>query len=101
MIFLCLSLFLLIHDASPKLFSIEILKSPKIRLVTSFEFDKAPSSSTITHLHGSYSFFNAVRMKRIMPTGDRLDALLNTHIIIVFTQKKVIMEVNTRMEVTF
>ena len=42
----------------------------------------------------------AVRMKRMMCTGDLLDALGIDHIILVFSHTDVSMEVKPRMEVT-
>ena len=46
-------------------------------------------------------FFNVVRMKRMVRTGDFLDAVVNNQSIILFEQTTVIMELNPHIEVTF
>ena len=84
MILLCISLFSLSHDASQPVVSMEMVKSSTIRLVTSVKFSKYPYSSTLTRLHGCCSFFNFVSMKQLVCTGDCLDEVWNTHIIISF-----------------
>ena len=48
---LCLSIFPLIHDAPPPVFSMYILNSSTSKLVTSVEFSNAPSSSILTPFH--------------------------------------------------
>ena len=55
---------------------------------------------TLPHFHGCCSFFNFVIMKQMIWTEDRVDAVGNTHIILIFAQKIVSMEENPRMEVT-
>ena len=99
MLLLCISLFLLIYDASPLVFSMDILKSSTIKFVTSVEFYNALSSSTLMRLHGCCSFIIFVRMKRMMQTSDLLDAFGKTHSILVFVQTTVSMEVKPHMEV--
>ena len=70
------------------------LNSSTSKFVTSFEFAKAPSSSTLTYLRGCYSFFSVVKMIRMIRKGYRLDAVGNKHGILVFAQTTVSMEVN-------
>ena len=101
MLLFCISLFPLIRDASPPVVSMDILNSSTSKFVTSVEFAKAPSLSTLTRLHGCCSFFGVFRMKSMMLTGDFLDAVGNTHSILVFAQTTVSMEVNPRMGFTF
>ena len=84
MLLVCISLFPLSQDASSPVVSMDIFNSSTIKLVTSVEFSKALSSSTLIFLHGCCQFFNVDRMKRMIRTGDCLDALGNTHSIIVF-----------------
>ena len=98
MILLFISFFPLRHDASPPVSSMDIFNSSTSRLVISVEFSTVPSSSTLTILHGCCSLFYVVRMKRMMWSGDRLDAVGNNHIILVFSQTTVIMELNPQME---
>ena len=43
---------------------------------------------------------SVVRTKHMMRTGDNLDAVRHTHIVLVFAHMTVIMEVNPHMEVT-
>ena len=62
----------------------DISNSSIIKFVISVEFSKALSSSTLIFLHGCCQLFNVDRMKRMIRTGDCLDALGNTHSIIVF-----------------
>ena len=100
MILLFLSFFLLIQDASPPVFSMDIFNYSIVNFVKSVEFSKAPSSSTLIHFHGCCSFFSVVRMKHIMRTGSILDSVGDTHRILFFAQMAVSMEVNPRMEVT-
>ena len=88
------------HDASPPGVSIDIIKSSTRMLVTSIYFYKAPSSSTLTRLHGCCSFFNVVRTKRIIGTGYLLDTVVNIQSLIVFVHTTVIMVVNPQTEVT-
>ena len=87
---LCLSLFTLRRDASPPVVSVEMLKSSTTKLVTYVEFLKAPSLSTLTHLYGWCSLFNVFKINQMIPTGDSLDSVGNTHIIIVLEQTTVI-----------
>ena len=98
---LYLSLFPLGQDASPPVFSMDILISSTSKLVKSVEFFKAPYSSTLTRFHGCCSLFNIVIMKWMMWKGAHLDAVGNTHSILIFSQTTVIMEVNSHMGVTF
>ena len=100
MLMLFIMCFLLSHDASPPVVSMDILNSSTSKLVTSVNFSKASSPSTLTSLHGCYELFNCVRMKRMMRTGYCLDEVGNTYRILVFSQTKVRMEMNTCMEVT-
>ena len=100
MILLCTSLFPLSHDTSPPVVYMDMLKSSTSRLETSVDFSKALSSSTLTYFHGCCSVFNVLSMKLRMHTGDCLDAVVNTHIIVAFAPTAVIMEVNPRVEVT-
>ena len=79
---LCISFFPLSHDASPPVVSMEIFNSSTIKFVTYVEFSKAPYSSTLTRLHGCFSFFSFVRMKRMMRTGARFDAVGNINRIV-------------------
>ena len=97
---LCLSLFLFSHEVFPPLVSMYILNSSIIMLVTYVEFSKAPHLSTLTHRHGCLPFFNVVRMKQIIMTRDILDAVINTHIILVFAKATVRMELKPQLEVT-
>ena len=78
----------------------DIWNESKGKLVTSVEFANAPYSSNLIHLHGCCSFFNVVRVKRMMRTWDFLDSVDNNHIIIVFVEMTVSMELNPRMKVT-
>ena len=98
MLLLCHSLFTLSRDTSLPVVSIDMLNSSTSRLVAFVEFYKAPYPSTLTCLHGCCSFFNVVRMKRMMWKGVSLYSVENTHIIVVFTHTTVNMEVNPRME---
>ena len=58
--------------------------------MTSVEFANTLSSPYLTHLHGYCSLTRFSRIKRMMLTGDLLDAFGNSHIIIVFTYMTVI-----------
>ena len=78
----------------------DILNSLISKFLTSVEFSKVPSSSTLICFHRCYSFFSVVRMKRMMRTGALLDAVGNTHSILVFAQTTVRMEVKPKIEVT-
>ena len=78
----------------------EMLKSSTRRLETSINFSEASSLSTLTHFHGCCSVFNVVGMKRMMHTGACLDAVVNTHNILVFAHTAVKIEVNKQVEVT-
>ena len=100
MLLLCLLLFLLRQDESPPLVSMENFNSSTNKFVTYVEFDKAPSSSTLTRLHGCCSLFSVISMEHIMRKGDCLDAVGNKYSLIVFSQTTVIMDVYPRMEVT-
>ena len=71
-----------------------------IRLVTSVDFKKAPSSSTLTCLRGYFSFFNFVRMNKIIQIGDLLGTVGNVHIIIIFAHTKMIIDIKPWIEVT-
>ena len=97
---LCISLFQLIPDASPPLFYMDILNLPTINFVTSVYFSKAPSSPTLIRLHGWCSFFGIFIMNCTMLKRAYLDAVGHTHIILVFSQTTVSLEVNPQMEVT-
>ena len=99
-IMLCFSFFPLINYASPSLVYMYMLKWSTRRFLTYVEFAKAPYSSTLTHLHVYCSFLNFVRMKWMLWTGASLDTIGNTHIIIVSSNKILIMEVNSHMGVT-
>ena len=99
-IMLSLSLFPLIHDASPPVVSMDILKSSTIRLVVSVDFSKAKYSSTLTRFHICCSLFNVVRMNEIIRTGASLDSVGNNHSILVFAKTTGSIEVNPRIEVT-
>ena len=79
----------------------DILNSSISKFVTSIEFSKAPSSSTLILLHGCCSLLSAVRMKQMMQIGGILDAVGNTHINIVFEQTTMSMEEKPWIEVTF
>ena len=94
MLLFCLLLFPLIHDASPPLFFMEMLKSSKRSLVTSVEFSKAPYSPTLKCLFICCSYFNVFWMKKMMQTGACLDAVGNTQRILVFSHTTVSMQVN-------
>ena len=63
------------------------------------DFSKALYSSTITRLNGCCSLFSIVRMKLMMQTGALLNAVGNNHIIIVFAQTTVRMEVKSQTKV--
>ena len=99
MLMLFIMCFLLSHDASPPVVSMDILNSSTSKLVISVKFSEAPSLSTLTRLCGCFSFFDVVRMKWIMHTDARLGAVGNTHIILVFAHTTVIIEVNSQMGV--
>ena len=77
----------------------DILKSSISKFVTSVENSKALSSLNITRLHGCCSLINVFRMKWMMRMGALLDAVENTHRILVFSQNTVRMEVKPWMEV--
>ena len=100
MLLLCISSFKFIQYVSLPVVSTDILNSSISKLVTSVEFFKAPSSSTLTRLHGCCSLLSVFRKKRMMRTGACLDTVGNTHIILVFSHMTVSMEVNPWMEVT-
>ena len=96
---LYLSLSLLGQDASPPVVSMDVLNSSTSKFVTSVEFDHVLSSSTLTILNCCCSFISVFIMKRIILTGALLDAVGNTHSIIVFVHMTVSMEVIPLMEV--
>ena len=96
---LCLSFFPLIQYASPPVVSMDILSPSISKFATYVEFAKAQSSLTLARLHVCCSLFRVVGMKQMVQTGDLLDAVWNTHSILVFAQTNVIMEVNPRIEV--
>ena len=98
---LYLSFFTLVHDTSPPVVYIDFLNSSASKLVTSVDFSKAPSSSTLTCLHGCCSLLNVTGMKRVVHTRYCFDSVGNTHSVLIFSQKTVSMEVNPWMEVTF
>ena len=99
MIMLCLSLFTLINQESPQVVSMDILNFSTRILVTSVDLYKASYSSTLTCLHGWFSFFNFVRINWIILTGDHLYAAGNIHRIILFAHTKEITEAKPWMEV--
>ena len=74
MLLLWLSSFPLRHDVSPPVVSMVMSKSSIIRLVKFIEFPKVPYSSTLKCVHGCLTFFNVIRMKRMMWIGEHLDA---------------------------
>ena len=78
----------------------DILNSSTSKLVTSVDFSKAPYLSTLTRLHGCCSLLAVIRMKRMIHTGDFLDAVGNIHSIIFFAQTAVSMEMNPQIEFT-
>ena len=100
MLLLSISLFKLIHEVYPPVASMEMLNSSTIRLVTSVEFSKVPSSSTLTGLHGWFLFFGFSSMNEIILTGFCLDTLVNIQIVILFAHTTVKMVVKPQMEVT-
>ena len=100
MFLLCFSLFPLRQDASPPVVSIDILNYSISKFVTSVEFVKAPYSSTLIRLRGCFSLFSVIRMNCMMQTCALLNAVVNTHSILVFAQMTVSMEVKPRIEVT-
>ena len=100
MILLCISFFPLSHDLSPLLVSMDVFNSSASELVKYVEFAKAQYSSTLTCLHGCCSLFNVVRIYQMMGTGDCLDVVGNTHIILFFSHKIGSTEVNQCTEVT-
>ena len=79
----------------------DIFNSLAGKLVTSVEFAKEPSSSSLASFYGCCLSLNVFRMKRMMRTGACLDTVENTHIIIVFAYTTVSTEVNKCMEVKF
>ena len=97
---LCISFFTLGQDAPPPLVSMDISKYSKSKLVTSVEFYKATSLLTLICLYGCCSLLGVVRIKRTIQKGDFLYVVGNTHIILVFAQPTVSMEVNSQIEVT-
>ena len=70
---LCSSLFPFKHEASPPVVFVSMPYYSITGLVTSDDFDKSQSSSTITHLHGWFLSFSAAMMNQIILTGDLLD----------------------------
>ena len=84
MLLLCISSFMLSQDASPPVFSMDVLNSSTSKFVTSVDFANALYSSTITRLHGCCYFISVFIMKWMMRTGAILDAVGNTHSILVF-----------------
>ena len=99
MLLLCPSLFPLILDALPPVVSVDILNLSTSKFVTYVEFSNALSSSTLTRFHGYCLFISVVSMKRMMRIYAILDAVVNTHSIIVFVHMTVSMEVIPLMEV--
>ena len=99
MLLLCFTFFLLIYRESTKVISMNILNSSSIRLVTSVEFSKEPSSSTLTCMHGCFSFFNVVRENLIILTGGHIYSVGNIQIIIFFSHTTVITKLKPRMKV--
>ena len=97
MLLLCISFFLLIHDDSPPVFPTKIMKSSTKWLLTSIYFTNAPSSSTLTCFNGCCLFLYVVRIKRMIRTGDRLDAVGKTHIILIFLLNTVRMYVENQI----
>ena len=51
MLLFCISFFPIIHESSPSVVSMFILKSSTIGLVTSVQFSKAPSLLNFTNMH--------------------------------------------------
>ena len=100
MIMLFFPFFTLIQYTSPSVVSMYMLNYSTSKLVKSVEITRAPSTSTLICLHECCSFSSAVRMKRMMHIGDCSDAVGNTHIILVFANTIVSMEMNSQMEVT-
>ena len=97
---MCILFFPLIQDSSPQVVSMYILNSSTSKFVISVEFDNALSSLTLTSLYGCCSLIIVVRMKRMIRKGALLDAVGNTHSILVFSHTTVIMEVKPLMKVT-
>ena len=85
MTLLCLSLFPLSQDASPPVVSMDIFNSSIVKFVTSIEFSKSQSSSNLIYLHEFCSLFSVFSMNQMMWTRAILDAVGNTHIILVFS----------------
>ena len=100
MLLLCFLFFKFTHKAYLNFFPMVILYFSTRRLVTSADFPKAPSSSTITRLHGWFSLFNIFGMNQMIVNGDCLDTFGNIQIIIVFEHNTVIIEVKPLTEVT-
>ena len=99
MILLYIPLLPLVQYASPQVGSMDTLNYSISKFVTYVDFSKALYSSTITRLNGCCSLFSVVRMKLMMQTGALLDAVGNNHIIIVFAQTTVRMEVKPQTKV--
>ena len=68
---LCISFLLLIHDMSPPVVSMVGLSSSTRILVTSVEFSKAPSRSTLTRLYGF--FYSLILWRQIKWCGQGVD----------------------------
>ena len=62
----------------------DIFNSSIGKFVTSVEFAKEQSSSTITCFHGCFEFYGVDGMKRMMRTWALLGTVGITHSIIVF-----------------
>ena len=84
MLLMCGYLFILIHEAYSPVVSVVIINYSTRMLVTSVEFSKAPSSSTLICLNGWFSFFNFVKMNRTIMNGSCLNEAGNIYILLVF-----------------
>ena len=100
MILLCHSLFLLIHEASPLVFSMDILNLSTRRLVAYIQFSKAPSSSTLTYINGRFLFFTVGSNNLIIIIEGYLDEVGNIYIILIFSHTTFRMKLNTFLRVT-
>ena len=100
MLILCLLFLPLSQDASPPVVSMDILNSSTSKFVTYVEFFNAIYSSNIIRLHGCFLFSSVVRIYWMVRTGALVDAVGNTHSILVFAQTNVSMQLKPRMEMT-
>ena len=81
-------------------FIMAIFNSLISKFVRSIEFFNEIHSSTLTCFHCCCEFVNVFRMKRMMRTGALLYSFENTHIILVFVQTTVSIEVKQWMKLT-